>query len=164
MRCQLTNIPELRLKNSRFNNLFQFRIKLVWAAKKKLLLIKNKLFNSVIAKSKQVDFGKAVQTKIVSGDIVKVLSKEEIYNILNDRGATRGCVFTPEMYERCGKTHKVLKRVDWFYDEAKEKMCKCKDIVLLEGAVCSGRRKIFSEDCDRNCFQFWHVSWLKKVE
>ena len=97
------------------------------------------------------------------GDFVIVLTKDEIHSILDDWGATKGCVFTPEMYERCGKTYKVFKNIDYFYDEVKQKMCKCNNIVVLERAVCSGRRKLFSEDCDRNCFQFWHISWLKKI-
>ena len=164
MSCQLMNMHELTLRNSLLNNLFQFRIKLIWSTKKRVLFLKNKLSHSLIPKSQSGAFESYLQTQINPGDMVKVYSKEEIRNILDDWGASQGCVFTPEMYKHCDKIFKVYKRVEYFYDEVKQKMCKCKNIVLLEGAFCSGRRKIFSEDCDRNCFQFWHVLWLKKVE
>ena len=49
-------------------------------------------------------------------------------------------------------------------DEAKQKMCKCKDIVLLEDVLCSGRQKLYFEDCDRCCFYFWHKDWLVSLE
>lgn len=164
MSCQLTSFPALKVRNSWFNNLFQSRIKLLWSAKKKALFLKNKLLHLFKPKSKPRPPANAEQTKILPGDIVRVRSKEEIDTILDDWGGTRGCIFTPEMYSCCNRLYRTLKRVDYFYDEVKQKMCKCKNIYLLKGAVCSGRRRLFPESCDRNCFLFWHASWLEKVE
>ncbi len=163
MACQLINMCELAVRNSWLNNLFQDRIKLVWSTKKKALFIKNKLFRFLMMKGEKTSLGEYGSLQILPGDIIKVRSKEEIQSILDDWGGYKGCIFTPEMYEYCDKTFKVLKRIEYFYDEIKEKMCKCKNIVILEGVTCSGQRRMFSESCDRNCFLFWHLSWLEKV-
>ena len=162
--CQLTDMCKLQQPNSRLNDLFQIRITLIWSARKKGIYLKNKTFRSIMGRTGQGNPETISQTEIMPGDTVKVREKSEIKNILNDWGGTKGCIFTPEMYERCGKTYKVYKKIDHFYDEVKERMCKCKDIYLLEGALCSGKRRMFSENCDRCCFQFWHKDWLEKIE
>jgi hypothetical protein len=102
--------------------------------------------------------------ELIAGDIVCVRSMDEIKSILNEKDASDGCVFTPEMYRHCGQQFKVHKRVNYFYDEVKAKICKCKNLYLLEGAFCSGERRAFPDNCDRNCFLFWHSSWLVKVD
>jgi hypothetical protein len=66
------------------------------------------------------------------------------------------------MYEYCGKEYKVIKKVDYFFDETKQKMCKCNGIFLLDGAYCTGKTAYLAL-CGRNCFYFWQASWLKKV-
>jgi len=159
MTCQLTNMHEITVTNSWIDNLFQARIKLVWSSKKKVLFIKNRLK----LKSENKDLGEFIPSRIGPGDMVKVRSKDEIENLLDEWGGYNGCIFTPEMYEYCNKTLKVLKKIEYFYDEVKQKMCKCKDIYILEGATCSGQRRMFPEDCDRNCFLFWHLLWLEKL-
>lgn len=164
MPCQLTNMHELVLRNSGLNNLFQLRIKLVWSTKKKVIFLKNKLFHSIIRQKKTEALGIFGHTQIVPGDMIKVRSEEEIRSVLNDWGGYKGCIFTPEMYGHCNKTYRVFKKIDYFYDEVKQKMCKCKDIFLLEGILCGGQRKMFPSNCDRNCFLFWHSAWLQKLE
>ncbi len=67
-----------------------------------------------------------------------------------------------EMYPLCGKSFKVIDQVSYFYDELKDKVCKCKDIFFLEGAVCSGKNKFFKDPCDLMCYYFWHKDWLRK--
>jgi len=161
MKCQLTNMQEVIAKNSWLDELLQFRIGLLWTTKKSLHFLKNRVSRGIILSEKGIPQS-AARVHFVPGDIVTVRSEEEIRSHLDDWGGHKGCIFTPEMYERCGKRYRVLRRVEYFYDEVKQKMCKCKDIFLLEGAVCSGRRRAFSQPCDRNCFQFWHASWLVK--
>jgi hypothetical protein len=103
------------------------------------------------------------QSQIYPGDTVRVLSKEKIKNLLDHRGAYKGCDFMEEMYNCCGKEYKVLTKVAYFYDESKQKLCKCKDIFFLEGASCSGRMRLYLEPCDLKCFFFWHKDLLEKT-
>jgi hypothetical protein len=100
-------------------------------------------------------------TVINLGDYVKVRSKQELLALMEEK--TYKCRIMPEMYESCGKRYKVLKKVENFYDEVKQKMCKCKDIFLLEGSTCSGKLGSFPQPCDLKCFYFWHKDWLEKI-
>ena len=163
MKCQLTDIREVIIENSWIDELFQSRIRLLWATKSGLHFLKNRASRGVILKGKEMP-GIDPPVNFGPGDIVTVRSEEEIRSLLDHWNGHKGCIFTPEMFERCGKSYRVLTNVEYFYDEVKQKMCKCKDIYLLEGAVCSGRRRAFSLPCDRNCFQFWHASWLVKSD
>ena len=100
---------------------------------------------------------------IRSGDTVRVLSRDKIIMLLDYRGMHKGCPFIKEMYDHCDKEYKVLKEANYFYDEIKEKLCKCKDIVVLEGTLCSGKQKLYKETCDLRCYFFWHKDWLEKI-
>lgn len=164
--CQLAELDDLLKPNSRLSEILQTRIKWIWAMKKELIYIKNTLSHKLQKNQnfKQVQASPTCNDEIKAGDWVKVRSADEIRGILDVRGGTRGCIFTPEMYARCGQTYKVYKQIEHFYDEVKERECKCRDIFLLEGAFCSGRRKAFPKPCDRKCFQFWHKGWLEKIE
>ena len=163
MCCQLKNIHNIRTENSWLNNLFQIRIKTLWYLKKTAIILKNKLRRYMLQSKKELSV-KYELSQLKAGDFVKVHSKKEITTTLDDSGGTKGCMFTPEMYKHCNKIYKVLKTIDYFYDEVKQRMCKCKDLVILEGIVCSGRRRLFKQSCDRNCFNFWHAAWLKKID
>jgi len=160
--CQLMSIKDVAEYNPWYENLFQSKIKLIWSAKKTLNFLKNRLLDPIGLKNGKPIATSISQDELVPGDIVRVKLREEILALLDDWGRTKGCVFTPEMFNRCGQRYRVLKQVHYFYDEVKERICRCRDMVLLEGAVCSGQRRLFPSDCDRNCFQFWHVSWLEK--
>ena len=164
IRCQLTNLLEIAENNSVRENLLQSRIKGIWWAKKRITFMRNRLSRLFVgSKNPAVPFA-LPQAEIKAGDLVRVLPEAKIRSILDDWGGTKGCIFTPEMYKYCSKTYKVFKKVDYFYDEVKKKMCKCRNMVLLEDAMCSGKRKVFPADCDRNCFLFWHTTWLEKLE
>jgi len=97
-------------------------------------------------------------------DRVKVRSRDEILSALDDEGKRGGCKFMRGMSEHCGKTYRVLKNVDFFFDEARQKMVKTKDLVILEGATCSGQQRLYFNRCDRNCFFFWHKEWLERID
>lgn len=161
--CQLTTMYEIQRRNSIINNFIQLRIPLIWYAKKKAGFLKNKLNKTRMFFEEPAEPEMTLVPEMRAGDMVRVHSKKNILRTLDDRGATGGCIFTPEMYARCGDTYKIYKEISYFYDEVKNRMCKCKNIVILEGALCSGRRKVFSDDCDRCCFQFWHKRWLEKI-
>jgi hypothetical protein len=67
-----------------------------------------------------------------------------------------------EMWEYCGTTHKVLKRVEKFLDERDYLIKKCNGMVILEGVYCQGT--VDFGECDRTCFIFWREEWLEKVD
>lgn len=161
MHCQLTTLKEIMLPHSSFESISQKKIKKIWDLKKKVKAYKNK----VITYPKESRQQKIILNEIpLPGEIVRVKSETEIKKILDEYDSTGGCVFAPEMFKYCNKNFKVYKIVRQFYDEVKNRICKCKNIVLLEDAVCSGKRKLLPDDCDRNCFFFWHINWLEKIK
>jgi hypothetical protein len=162
MTCQLTNIDEIKRKNSRIDNLLQTRVKILRPGKRKAIFLRNKLLHILSPKRKKENTVNLDESIISPGEKVKVRSKKEIRSMLDVHEKYKGCLFIDEMYEHCDKTYKVLKAANYFFDEAKQKMCKAKDTVILEGVVCSGRQRLYSVSCDRNCFFFWHTDWLRK--
>ena len=98
-----------------------------------------------------------------AGDMVRVRSKEEILRTLDSEYKLEGCYFMYEMWDYCGSQQKVLKKVNYFYDERNAKMYKAKNIVLLDGVNCSGKIGNIMPKCDRNCLFFWKTAWLEKI-
>ena len=93
---------------------------------------------------------------------MRVRSREDIGRVLNRLRKTRGCTFQVGMYAYCVQEFKVAKKVDYFFDEAKQKMCKCNVIRFLDGAYCTGKTAYLAP-CGRNCHFFWQAAWLIKV-
>ena len=98
------------------------------------------------------------------GDLVRVRSKQQILQTLDVEHRLQGCFFMDEMWQYCGTQHKVLKRVDYFFDERAAKMYKAQNVVLLDGVHCSGKQGNLMPRCDRNCYVFWKEDWLEKAE
>jgi hypothetical protein len=139
------------------------KVILIEILRKKLSLYKRKynyLKNTIFSKP-QLNINR--NEIIMSGDTVRVLSRDKIIRLLDYRGTYKGCPFIEEMYNHCDKEYKVLKEANYFYDEIKHKLCKCKDIVVLEGTLCSGKQKIYKETCDLRCYFFWHKDWIEKI-
>lgn len=97
------------------------------------------------------------------GDLVRVRSKEQILQTLDGNHTLEGCFFMDEMWQYCGSQHKILKRVNYFFDERAAKLYKARNIVLLEGVHCSGKQGNLMPRCDRNCYVFWKEDWLEKL-
>lgn len=98
--------------------------------------------------------------KLEAGDRVRVKSLEEIESTLGDWHELKGCAFMPEMRPYCGSVQRVFKPVKRFVDERDYQVKKCKDVYLLEGAICQGTADYGR--CDRSCFYFWRTEWLEK--
>lgn len=162
MACQLTNIKDMRSKNSWLSDVFQLRVKVLRKLKRELIFLKNNLLKIMTKRKDNGNLHHSEQNLAV-GDIVRVKGAAQIWRMLDTREKYKGCRFIDEMYEYCDRTYRVLKIVDYFYDETKRKICKCKNMVLLEGVVCSGRQRLYSYSCDRSCFFFWHVDWIDKI-
>jgi hypothetical protein len=100
--------------------------------------------------------------QLKTGDWVQVRSKEEIESTLDRFKELRGCAFLADMWQYVGTTHRVLKVMERFLDERDYKVKKVRNIILLDGVICTGTPAF--GPCDRSCFLFWREEWLKKVE
>jgi hypothetical protein len=101
--------------------------------------------------------------RLKSGDMVSVRSLEEIKSTLDKDGRyDGGIVFIDEMAQYCGKTYRVLKRINKIFDSDEWCMKMSHEIVILEGVFCHGYGP--HEECDRTCPFFWKDAWLEKVK
>lgn len=108
--------------------------------------------------------------KLRPGDWIEVRSPDEILQTLEKDGTLNGLPFMPEMIEWCGRRARVFQRVIQavvdgaslsHYSESFVRAFKNDDVVLLEGARCSGAAH---GGCQRACMIFWKEAWLRKVE
>jgi hypothetical protein len=98
------------------------------------------------------------------GDRVRVRSLEDIRSTLDERGYLKGCGFAYGQQQFCGRAFRVVKRVNHFFDEARARMLRGHNLVLLDGVYCEGENCEWTRGCDRMCFYFWRSEWLEKVE
>lgn len=95
------------------------------------------------------------------GDLVEVLSPEEIRSTLDESGELNGLPFMPEMLAFCGQrmtVHKVaLKACDYIGNSGLRRMT---DAVHLSGARCDGSAH---DGCETRCSLYWKEQWLKRV-
>jgi hypothetical protein len=97
------------------------------------------------------------------GDLVRVRSVEEIVSTLDATGYLHGCGFGLGQYQFCGRQFRVARRVEHFFDEARARMLRGRNLVLLEGVHCDGSSVRWTAGCQRMCFYFWRTEWLEKV-
>lgn len=134
---------------------------------------KNKTFKTSDLKGQNKRFSEKEHSKNLmhppssdfkEGDLVKVCSKEQILQTLDKNNKLNGCHFMDEMWKYCNSQQKVLKKIEYFYDEANLRMCKARNTVLLKDLYCSGDLQRFEQGCDRCCLFFWRTEWLGKIE
>ena len=98
------------------------------------------------------------------GELVQVKSHEEILDTLDKNNRNRGLWFDAEQVPYCGKTAKVLCRVEQIINERTGHMMKLpNDCMILEGVYC---RAAYSSDrlfCPRSIYSYWREIWLKRV-
>jgi hypothetical protein len=162
MICQLTTIGGVCGKNGMLNEVFQIRVRILRKGKRGV----KHLFRKVrrLALRGRTPGPSPEQPDIKSGQWIEVRTIEEIAATLDDGEKLGGCLFIDEMGEYCGRRYRVLKEVESFYDETKNRMCRAKNMFLLEGVRCSGRQRLYTVDCDRSCFFFWHRDWLQGID
>jgi len=162
--CQLQSLREWDYRNLPLKRLYDSRIRILWSAKLHLKYLLNRgLFALKTKRWKDGTRNECEVAGLQPGDAVRVASQREIAETLDSWGAVNGCVFLREMYRYCGGTYRVLKTAEYFYDEKRGRLVRCRDLVILDGLVCGGERRLFREPCDRYCFLFWHASWVRKV-
>jgi hypothetical protein len=98
-----------------------------------------------------------------AGDRVRVRSADFVRSTLDENGAYRGCGFGLGQYAYCGRELRVARVVERFYDEARGRMLRARNMVLLEGVHCDGSSCLETQGCQRMCFYFWRTEWLEKV-
>lgn len=99
---------------------------------------------------------------LAPGDLVRIKSRQEISQTLDQRGKNAGLSFRPVMVPYCGGEYRVVRRVNRIISAETGKMLqlggKC---VILEGVVCTGDVRRF---CPRMVYTYWRDAWLTRVE
>lgn len=99
------------------------------------------------------------------GELVRIKPFEEIMATLDRNNKNRGLWFVPqEMGRFCGRTARVVKRVDRLLSERTGEMLTMKTAaVVLDNIYCTGRtvdKRVF---CPRASALFWREIWLERV-
>lgn len=103
-----------------------------------------------------------VELGLQPGELVRIKSKEEILETLNDDLLNRGMGFEEEMSRYCGRTARVRARVDRCLDEKTGRMLRMKTAcIILDDIVCGG---VYNLNCPREFVPFWREIWLERVE
>jgi hypothetical protein len=100
------------------------------------------------------------------GELVRVRSKAEIQETLEDGVRNRGLSFDSEMAPFCGGTFRVLRRAERIIEEGTGRMLRLrKDCIQLDGVVCSGLRcGVRRLGCTKSVYSYWREAWLARVE
>ena len=99
------------------------------------------------------------------GELVQVRSKNEIEQTINDQGKNRGLSFTREMAPYCGKTFRVLCRVERIVNERTGALLRLPNAsIVLEDVICDGCLSQSRLFCPRSIYPFWREIWLRRVE
>jgi hypothetical protein len=99
------------------------------------------------------------------GELVRVKSYEHILETITDQGINRGMSFDAEMVPFCGKTYRVLARINRIINEKTGKMQSMKTAcIILEDVVCTACYAAFRRFCPRAIFPYWREIWLERVE
>lgn len=163
LECQLTGIQDIAGKSSFINNIFQRMVRFLGDIKRRGVFY----MKGLLASSHSTEVGKSEQKdpelNLQTGDRVRVKTRCEINKIVDRQKRSSGCAFARGMYFHCNQPYRVLKTISCFYDEAKQKVCKSKNMIILENVTCSGKFRLYPWRCDRNCFFFWKEKWLEKI-
>lgn len=98
---------------------------------------------------------------LVVGDVVEVLSLEEIQKTLDPQGCLEGLPFQEEMARYCSKTFRVFRNIDKILDYGNTKgMRRIRNVVTLIGLRCDGSAH---DACEARCYLLWNRRWLRRV-
>ncbi|MBL0748508.1 hypothetical protein [Nocardioides baculatus] len=109
-----------------------------------------------------VDTLRRNRTSLRVGDVVEVLSAEEILATLDEAGELDGLPFMPEMTAWCGRrmtVHKVaLKACDYIGHSGMRRMSRA---VHLTACRCDGSAH---GGCQTRCQLYWKDAWVRRVD
>jgi hypothetical protein len=103
------------------------------------------------------------------GELVRVKSRAQIVQTLDNNGRNRGMSPSPEMMRCCDGLAEVRYRVDRIIDERTGKMLEMRDTVTLQNM--RGNETLCEEclcidqlgDCPRGELMYWREIWLERV-
>ncbi len=99
------------------------------------------------------------------GEWVRIKSKEEIRQTLNDKGTNKGLWFDRELMAMCGREFKVRKRIERFIDDRSGRLVELKsDCISLEGGVCMSESSLSRWFCPREIYAYWRECWLERID
>lgn len=95
------------------------------------------------------------------GQVVEVLSPDEILATLDERGMLDSLPFMPEMAKYCGQRLVVSKIANKLCDTmTRTGMRRMEDAVHLTGVRCDGSGH---DGCEAGCLVYWKTAWLRPV-
>lgn len=140
-----------------------FFLKIFRGTKKRALLLIGRINMKSKTRNKSgVGFEHPAILNLKKGDVVKVRSKEEIEQTLDENNKFKGVEFMEGMWQYCEQTHRVFKRVEKILDPWAGRLRKCRNMVILEGLFCHGD-PAHAPECDRTCLYYWKEAWLERV-
>ena len=96
---------------------------------------------------------------------MRVKPHKEILKTLNIRNRNRGLYFDAEEVPYCGKTFRVLKRVNRIINEKTGRMLEMQTpCVILDSVICQSRYSECRLFCPRSIYAYWREIWLERVE
>jgi hypothetical protein len=96
-----------------------------------------------------------------AGEVVEVLSEDEIMATLDERGELDGLPFMPEMLPYCGRRFQVAKQAFKLCDTINGGgMQRMDHAVHLQGLRCDGAAH---GGCQAACLLYWKEAWLRRV-
>ncbi|MBZ5676604.1 MAG: hypothetical protein LAP61_20390 [Acidobacteriia bacterium] len=98
------------------------------------------------------------------GELVRIRNYNEILPTVNENGYNRGMSFDPEMVPYCGRTYRVLARINQIINEKTGKMQRFKnECIVLDGVVCMACYARYRRFCPRSIYPYWREIWLERV-
>ena len=168
--CQIKNIEKMDCRDPLTKVTEQLLFSLKHPLQSIVIFLKKRFgffsqhFNRSDKKNGNINYLKNTASDLKPGDLVKIRSKDQILQTLDKNNKLKGCYFMDEMWQYCGTQQRVLKRVNYFYDEGNFQMRKAKKTVLLDGLHCHGIVSDSKQRCDRHCLFFWREEWLEKID
>jgi hypothetical protein len=99
------------------------------------------------------------------GEWVRVKTYDEILATIDTSNKNRGLYFDAEMVPYCGRTLRVLKRVNRIVNEQTGEIQEFKNpCIILDGAVCQSRYSECRLFCPRSIYTYWREIWLERVD
>ncbi len=106
-----------------------------------------------------------VSIGLTPGDWVRVKPHDEILKTMDAAGRNRGMYFSMEMVPYCGRTFKVLARVEKLIDEKTGKLITMKNPgIILDGVICRALYMKHLLFCPRATYPYWREIWLEKID
>jgi len=106
----------------------------------------------------------AASLNLQPGELVRVKELDEILNTVDTQNKNRGMYWGPELTPYCGKTFRVLGRVERLIDERTSKMIVMKNpCITLDTVVCQARYSQCRMFCPREMYPYWREIWLERA-